>query len=748
MIIPVAKLTPGMQIIEDVITPRGSLVIKNGSILTTACINTLKKNGIINVQVAGKGSSGSVQVPGGTTPTPTSVKPVATAPGNKSSTPPIDNQTMPKVRINVERNGMSAYMQIEPVDGINCDLTAEYIHERLRVAGVIIGINELMVQEAVGKWNRLKQLYEFKDIATAIAPTLAKEGGIEVIVRHCQSSQELVVVQNSTHYWQLINAGVTLQRVDAGTLIAKVVVSIPAIPGHSVTGEMLQSDAVTQSQLQLNEYVVPSQDHRGYCSLITGVVFYINDTLGVLPMIFDGCAEVTLSDDHMSAMLTLHPAFEGGHPPSEKSIGELITKSGLTTGLNKAALSEAVQAMRRGLTQSTVYTIAQGVLPKNGTDGFVKCLFDTTTSLKPKEDEHGNVDYRDVNIIHSVKKGDSLAELIPPTKGIPGKDCCGKPIPARDGQPATLPKGPNTAIKENNPSLLVAITDGNVRLNGHVVEVYEGFIIKGDVDFSTGNINYEKSVAVCGDVKAGFTVSTGGDVEINGAIEDAQLHISGNLLCRRGFIGQGKGIIECAADVNIGFIKNQTVKSRGNINIAKESINAHLYSAKSIIINGKNLSIAGGKLLAKDSITAQVVGNMSEIQTMLEVGYDYLLITELEQLEAQINDTIATKGKTMDTIRRNEKLMSGRRRVTPAETEQQKKLWQTVEQSDQKVKAFEEQKKKLIATMHECGHAFIKIERSAMPGSIFKIADRHLAIKEEIIGPKTIRLINFEIVVL
>ena len=50
--------------------------------------------------------------------------------------------------------------------------------------------------------------------------------------------------------------------------------------------------------------------------------------------------------------------------------------------------------------------------------------------------------------------------------------------------------------------------------------------------------------------------------------------------------------------------------------------------------------------------------------------------------------------------------------------------------------------------MHEFENSFIKIEHAGFPGTLIKIGERHMLVKDEIIGPKTIRLINHEIRVL
>ena len=50
--------------------------------------------------------------------------------------------------------------------------------------------------------------------------------------------------------------------------------------------------------------------------------------------------------------------------------------------------------------------------------------------------------------------------------------------------------------------------------------------------------------------------------------------------------------------------------------------------------------------------------------------------------------------------------------------------------------------------MYDFANAYIKIEHAAMPGTIFKIGERKHLVKQEIIGPKSVRYVDAEIRIL
>jgi uncharacterized protein (DUF342 family) len=303
-------------------------------------------------------------------------------------------------------------------------------------------------------------------------------------------------------------------------------------------------------------------------------------------------------------------------------------------------------------------------------------------------------------------------------------------------------------VSQQDEGVLVAELDGNVTFTGSVIEVHEGFVIDGDVDYSTGNVKYEKSVTVSGDVKSGFSIECGGDLQVHGTIEDATVRVGGNLLCRYGFIGQGKGLVDAKGDVNLSFMKNQTVRARGSVLIAKEALNCTILSRKQVTVSGNPLSVAGGTIFARDAIVVRTVGNASGIRTILDVGTDFTLIEELQRTEAHLAEMTENCRKLIQTFKRYEKMQAIQKKLSPRDDFLFAKLRNTLVQYNKEIKALEDRKKLVGEKLFDFDKAYIKIEYSALPGSIFKFGERQLLVRDEVIGPKSIRLIREEIRIL
>jgi len=543
----------------------------------------------------------------------------------------IPTAVEPRITVKIAENNESAFLSVEPGGNPNEILTLEILKDHLITAGVQAGVDEKALNNLVRMWGEKKHRYDISKVAVSKPAEPGREGGLRLLVRGMTSITDVDKMKSGKMYWQVQEVACQYQRVIPGTIIAQKDLVMPPIPGSNVRGEPVFTDEVIQCRVAVEKGAVLSADGKEVQATVNGYVYLLGDQIGVIEIDFDGRVEIIPSTDRMVATMEIHPPGEGGNMPDEQKIKTMLMSQKISFGIRSELLNTLVFGFVNGEFPQEPVVIAEGIAAQNGENGKFELLFNTETSLKPRENPDGSVDYKNVDIINSVSKGDKLARLIPPTKGVPGRNIIGETVKAADGAAAKLPVGANTEIDPKDPAILIASIDGMVKFNGTVVEVTEGYVVKGDVDFNTGHIKYERSVVVTGDVKGGFNVDCGGDLQIGGVIEDSIINVGGNILCKYGLVGQGKGMVEAAGDVNLGFMKNQTLKCKKNVNVAKEVLNSNIYARKSIHIHGKPLSVAGGYLVARDSITLHTVGNHSGIRTILEVGVDYLLIEELQK---------------------------------------------------------------------------------------------------------------------
>ena len=197
------------------------------------------------------------------------------------------------------------------------------------------------------------------------------------------------------------------------------------------------------------------------------------------------------------------------------------------------------------------------------TDARIEYHINFNHEVKPSILEDGTVDYKNLNMIQNVTKGQILADLIPATEGIPGRTVLVKPL-QQTWKEAIATNGKNTIISDNKLSLIAGI-DGKAELLDGKIHVFAVYEVPGNVDNSTGNIDFVGNVIVNGNVLTGFEIKAGGYVEVRGVVEGASIFAKGDVVLKQGMQGMGKGYIESHGNVVARFIENGTVSAKGDI---------------------------------------------------------------------------------------------------------------------------------------------------------------------------------------
>ena len=198
----------------------------------------------------------------------------------------------------------------------------------------------------------------------------------------------------------------------------------------------------------------------------------------------DGTCQVRISEDEMSAWITLTSPKNGGQPVSLELVDRALENNRVTTNINRLAVEQTVFLKIWDRPQ----LVASGTLPEDGQDGYIEYYFPILQDIIPKvNEENGSVDFRNLNLIHNVKKGDLLAERFPAQEGKNGQTVTGKVIYAAKLNNPVLLGGKDTTL-EPSGARLVAAKDGHVSMVDGKPTVISLYVVKSDVDFSVGNI--------------------------------------------------------------------------------------------------------------------------------------------------------------------------------------------------------------------------------------------------------------------
>lgn len=348
---------------------------------------------------------------------------------------------------------------------------------------------------------------------------------------------------------------------------------------------------------------------------------------------------IDISRDKMSATLSFE-MNENSKLPTVKMVLQEIEKKGITFGIDHEKIEQAVS------TQASDCVVAQGILPENGTDAVIKKHFSLEGKGKPIQGESARVDYKDLNLFVLVSAGDLLAERIMHTPGVPGTNIFGDAVAPRPGKPKPLPSGKNTKIVDDT---IVAAIDGQVIENGKKIAVDPLLNIKGDVDMSTGNIDFNGSVNIKGSVQAGFFVCAVGDVEISGTVSGGIVEAR-NITVIGGVQGMNRGHLRAVEDFRASFAENANIIAERDVYISDVMLHSEIHAGRKIIVEGHRGQIMGGTAVAGEEIRAKTIGNTMNVSTKLEVGVNPMLREKYNDLRAALATTKAQLDKIQKTL--------------------------------------------------------------------------------------------------
>ena len=345
----------------------------------------------------------------------------------------------------------------------------------------------------------------------------------------------------------------------------------------------------------------------------------------------DARVDVTIAADDMSAEVSLARA-QGGKEVSFDDIVELLKAAGVLFGIDETALLEAYQSGN-----PCPVPIAYGTIQQDGTDSVFEELIPHPADRAPKLDESGLIDYREHGAIDVVTAGTVLMRRHPATPGFEGHTVRGRPLPARPGRDEPFaPQLPGTQHPANDPNLLeAAVTGQPVRMENGVM--VEQVLQVAEVNMATGNIHFDGSVEVKGDVLQGMKVQATGDIVVSGMVEGGILEAGGDIRIAGGVIANAK--VRAGGAVSARFAQGVQVHAGTVLALSDMALECDLHSLNQIVIGIKNPAhgrLVGGSATAMMLVSVPVLGSANGTVTTVVVGTNAELLARYADLEKRI----------------------------------------------------------------------------------------------------------------
>jgi uncharacterized protein (DUF342 family) len=289
--------------------------------------------------------------------------------------------------------------------------------------------------------------------------------------------------------------------------------------------------------------------------------------------------------------------------------------------------------------------IARGEAPVAGEAAYYK--------LNPELEKHGlpgldvlRVDYRDISPYVMVKKNQIIALRQERIAGKNGTDVHGISVPFTVIQHETVSGGGNTVTEAD---CIRANLDGRLVNTGGVLSVEEVLVIKGQVGYATGHVNFPGDVIIDGSVADGFRIYSGGSVLVKQTFDVTELNAKKDLVVAGGLIGRGKALVKAGGSLRAKFIRSCHVAAREGVFIDSEIFNSSIFSLQRVELGDRG-RILGGDIYAIHGIKAAVIGTQSGRATRIHCGIDFTVVQEKEKLNLRLRILVAKLQKLLDFI--------------------------------------------------------------------------------------------------
>jgi len=343
------------------------------------------------------------------------------------------------------------------------------------------------------------------------------------------------------------------------------------------------------------------------------------------------------NEDGMLVTVRFYPPSETGERMTLDSFLQDLKLRNIVRGIEMEALQKHFQS--GGIYCSDII-VARGKPAVEGKDARIEYYFDTDMHRRPAQKEDGRVDYFNLSTINHCHKGEVLAQIIPEERGEMGYDVHNRDIKPREVKRGVLKFGRNIELSEDKLTITSKV-DGHVALQDDKVIVSAVYSVQ-NVDVSTGNIDYEGSVEVTGNVAENFEVKAGGNVVINGFVEGSKITAGGNIIIGKGMNGMGgKGYLRAGGDVIVKFLENVRVVTGGYLE-TEAILHCRVSAGSEVRVDGRKGLIVGGYVQAAKKVTAKTIGGTMGAATILEVGVNPLLKSQYTHMQKTLADTTKT----------------------------------------------------------------------------------------------------------
>lgn len=539
----------------------------------------------------------------------------------------------------ISEDKMSATLPVYPILADNSRLAIDDIRQTLKKHGIVHGIREEEINRVLAGETAQPQM-------EAALGTPAQDGvDAKVEFKFTLHKRNPETVDQARADGVIPEKVVLKELMQSGDILAVKIPAQPPVPGSTILGDALPGTEAVDKEINAGENVTLLEDGRTFAVSEEIYAGYADFRAGVLNVE----DPVRITEDSLKVYLTAHPPAPDGKSLTPEIVMEILSRRGVVHGISEKNIRKALELTRDKGRPLHDALIARGSDPVRGQDARIDFLVDFDSQAGATSDEDGIIDFRERGLIHTIRQGEALAHKYPALEGIEGHDVFGNPIAAEAGTDTNLIPLSGVVVSEDGFTYTAEIEGMISLIDGNKIGVFQQYEVKGDVDYSVGNLDMEGTLVIKGWVRPGFTVKASGDILIGGGVEDGVVEAGTNVVIGGGVIGSGHCKIIAKGDVSASFLEEAHVRAGGDIEIKNEIMRSKLIAGGSLrAISGKG-RIRGGNISAMKGVEANEIGSVANVKTVVMVGIDLACQRRIREVTKQLKEYQRNRAK-MDTV--------------------------------------------------------------------------------------------------
>lgn len=434
--------------------------------------------------------------------------------------------------------------------------------------------------------------------------------------------------------------------------------------------------------------------------------------------------KLIISPNKMSAKIRFFSPSLKGEKMTKKELLDDLSFKGIKFGIKEEDIDSFFSA--RNYCEDIL--VAEGQEPRHGEDAYIEYYFNTDLKAKPTLKDDGSVDFFHLNTINHCHKDDIIARLFKEDPGEPGMNILGEKVKPRDVKKKVLKYGRNITISEDKLTMISQV-DGHVTLVDDKVFVSDVLSVE-NVDNSTGNIDYEGSVQVNGNVCTNFSVTARGNIEVQGVVEGAFLKSGGDIIIARGINGMNKGILEARGNIIVKFMENTQAIAGGYVS-AESILHSSVQAGTEITVSGKRGFITGGKVCATNTVTVKTLGSPMGADTIIEVGADPTVKMRIQDLQKDIAEAAKVTRSVQPLLAATQQKLARGIKLSPEQIQYMKSLIALNQAKTKEIKDKTEEMENIQDSLVNTAGAQVVVTGIVFPGTRICIGDLSMVVHNE-----------------